>query len=250
MKPSALVVLVALAVAACGRPTPAATPTSTTPPTTSVPTTPSVDNVAAIRETFDAFVAASGAKDSAKALPLLATVTFADFYKLREHALTSTEPQLGALPPGRHLFVYALRGMVDLAVLRAGSATDVTRFLLDKGLINVSTSSKTVSADGTTTVKATTPVLENVTVDGDKATGEMSSNDKAAPVSGKKLTLAFVREHGEWKIDITPILDFSTVVLEEVAAKKGVSVDQVITESLVAQFGAARTAELRKPLNG
>ncbi|WP_156213326.1 hypothetical protein [Lentzea aerocolonigenes] len=42
--------------------------------------------------------------------------------------------------------------------------------------------------------------------------------------------------------------EYATAVIEQVAAKKGVTADQVINEALTAQFGAARAAELHHPV--
>ncbi len=72
---------------------------------------------------------------------------------------------------------------------------------------------------------------------------------RALSLSGTPIEFAFIEESGKWKVDPGALLDSATVALEESAAKKGITVDQVITETLTAQFGADRGAQLRKPID-
>lgn len=250
MKPQVLGVLALLAGAACG-PTPPPTATSTPPATTTPATTTEVAPAIAIPEAFDLYVAAVNAKNTDTAMTLTASQAIARFEEFRKHALTSNEAQLAAaLPPGPRATVYVLRGRVEPAVLRSGDGRSLMAFAIQHGLIAVNTSSKYVRADGTTVVNQAKPQLAKLSVTGDRATADLDSDDPNAPKLSRSIQFAFVRENGQWMADPSTMIDSATTGLEELAAKKGVTPDQVITEALTAQFGAARAAQLRKPIDG
>lgn len=220
-------------------------PASSTPaPSTTQTEDPSTE----IRGVFGEYLNALSAKDSERALAVTASKAVAQWEEYRKHALSSTEAQLAALPVGQRVTVYGLRAVVDPAALRSGDGRAVMAFAIKQGLITISTSTKQVSADGTTTVNETRPQLTRLVLGGDSATGEIGSGDPSAPANTTPLKIAFQRENGEWKADPTSMTEYATAVLEQVASKKGVTADQVITEALTTQFGAARAAELRKPV--
>ncbi|WP_394617599.1 hypothetical protein JNUCC0626_00375 [Lentzea sp. JNUCC 0626] len=212
-----------LALAACSPAPPAATPSSTAPQLPTTTTTERPDPTAAIHEVFFDFTKALRDKDGDAAVATMASSTVARWESYRVHALKSTETQLTALPIGERAVVYGLRATAG-PVLRDGTGHTVLVAAVQQGLITVSTSTKVVKADGTTAVNETTPDLTGLILAGDTATGEMVSSGANAPAT--------------------------TAGLERMAAQKGVTADQLLTQLFTAQFGAERAAELRKPLEG
>ncbi|WP_143028034.1 hypothetical protein [Lentzea albidocapillata] len=245
-----LVPLVVLALAACSSTPPPVTSTSASsspPPTT---TSRKFDQSEEIQIVFAVYVKALRTKDGEIALAVMASTAISRWEEYRLHALKSTEAQLAALPAGQRATVYGLRATVDPAVLRAGNGSTVLITAVQQGLISLNTSTKLVYADGTSTVTESNPVLTKLILGADTATAEIGSDDPGGPPSSKPLKFTFVREGERWKADPTSLADTATAALEEVAAQKGTTVDQVLTQALTAQYGAARAAEIRRPLGG
>jgi hypothetical protein len=238
--------MVVLALAACSPTPPAVISSSTSPPPT---TTTSVDQAGAVHEVFFDFAKALRDKDGDAALATMASASIARWETYRVHALKSTENQLAALPAGERAIVYGLRVTAGPA-LRTGTGRTVLIDAVRQGLIAMNTSTRLVHADGTTTVNETTPDLTRLILGADTATGEVGSNDPSAPALSTPFKFTFVREGENWKVDPAGPTEATTSGLEDLAAKKGTTADQVLTEVLTSQFGAARATELRKPLDG
>jgi hypothetical protein len=144
-------------------------------------------------------------------------------------ALTATEQQLSSSPLSERLAVYTMRAVLDPSTLRAASSRDVVKSAFDKGL---------VGEKGLANLE-----LGAIETDGDKASAEAISR-------GQKSTLRFqfTREDGTWKIDLRPLLELTDQAFAEAAKQRNMTPEQMVDQTLLAMYGPAKAAEVRKPL--
>ncbi|GLY51071.1 hypothetical protein Lesp01_47270 [Lentzea sp. NBRC 102530] len=217
--------------------------------TTATTTTWKPNQAEQVQGVFADFVKALHEKNGDAAAALAADVSIARWETYRVHALKSTEADLAGLPVIERAIVYGLRASAGPS-LRNGTGRTVLVTAVQQGLVTLNLTTRLVNADGTTTVKEATPVLVNLVLGADEVTGELASNDPAAPAFPKPIKFTFLREGENWKIDLAGVNGMALYVFEELAARRGVTADQLLIEALTAQYGAARVAELRKPLEG
>lgn len=219
-----IVASLCLLAAACGTSAPPGTSTPVSPPTS-----PAADESAAVTAAFETYTKAALAKDGATAVTVVATPVFAYFEDIRKLALTGTEEELAAGKLSTRVTVYGMRAGLDAATLRTGSAQDVVKASIDKGL---------VGEQGISNLE-----LGKVTVSGDTASAEVTSRGQKTP-----LKLKFVREDGKWKFDMMPVLDMADAAFVSLAQEKNLTPDQLVDQLLVSMYGPAKAAEVRKPL--
>ncbi|MFS8097284.1 hypothetical protein LFM09_09085 [Lentzea alba] len=219
-----LVAFLCLFAAACGTTAPG---TTTTP--TSTPTSVSADEAPAIKTAFETYVEAALSKDGATGVSLVASPIMGLYEEARKLALTGTEEQLSGLQFHKRFVVYLLRGEIDPATLRSASAKDIVKIALDKGLVAEQSISNLS--------------LGEIEVNGETAQAEVLSSGKKAPWKFR-----FVREDGAWKIDLQPLLELAEPAMLDLAKQRNLTVDELLEQLLVAKYGPAKAAELRKPL--
>ncbi|MDX8147506.1 hypothetical protein SK854_35720 [Lentzea sp. BCCO 10_0061] len=61
---------------------------------------------------------------------------------------------------------------------------------------------------------------------------------------------SFVREDDRWKFDSLAVFGLTDTDLNGLRDEKNLSRDQLFDEVLIAKYGAAKAAEVRKPLGG
>ncbi len=228
MKLTAIVALcVPLFIAGCGTSTPA----SSTSTSTSAPASSAADETPAVRAAFDTYTKAALAKDGATAQAALADTLSAYYDGVRKQALTGTDEQVRALPVSQRLTVYVLRAEIEPAVLRDSTPADLVKLAIDKGL---------VGEQGITSL-----ALGKVTVSGDKAAAEVTTDGKVAPYK-----MEFLRQGGAWKLDLAPLMSLADQAFEGAAKQQGATVDEMIDGVLETKYGADRIVELRQPLEG
>ncbi|MFI6096354.1 hypothetical protein ACIA8G_12405 [Lentzea sp. NPDC051213] len=204
----------------------ACTLTPSTPPT-SAPK--SADESPAVREALAAYTTAAVAKDGATAVTVVASTFLKVYDDVRKLALTATEQELADVPVSRRVIAYAMRGDLDAATLRSASPKDLVTAAFNKGLVN---------AQNTGGIE-----LGAVAVDGDVASAEVLVKGEKAPYKFR-----FLREDGRWKLDLEPVLALTDTALAAVAKQKNVTVEQLVEQALVTKYGAAKAAEVRKPI--
>jgi hypothetical protein len=135
------------------------------------------------------------------------------------------------VPLSRRAFVYALRRDVDAATLRTAAPQELAKIGVENGLVNEQSAAN---------VK-----LGKVEVSGDTASAEVLLGGETAPFRH-----SFVREEGTWKLDPRAMFDLSDTALADIAAKRNLTADQLFEQTMVAKYGAAKVAELHKPVGG
>ena len=144
-----------------------------------------------MRAAFDAYTKAALARDGATASSLVASPVLEFYDQARDAALTGTAAQVRRLPVSQQLTVYSMRGELDPAVLRRSSPEELVEAAVDKGL---------VGEQGIRNLE-----LGDVDVDGDRASAEVAAGGRTAP-----FRFMFLREGGQWKIDLLPLLKIAT----------------------------------------
>lgn len=155
--------------------------------------------------------------------------SFGDYDEIRKIALAGTEQEVATLVPTARLLAYMMRGEIDPPTLRGASPDDLVSSVIDLGLI----SSDTIS-DIT---------LDHLTIHDGKALGKVLVVRAQTTVF-----LSFVREDGSWKFHLPSLFDVTDSTLGAVAKQRNLTPDQLIEQTLVTKYGAAKTAELHKPI--
>lgn len=216
-------VIALVAVGGCGS---SDAPTATTAsPSASSSASPSADETESVRLAFARYKDAVLAADGAAAAAALADTTASFYDKARNDALTATQPELAALPPVERLTVLIMRGSLTPEVLRSSSPEELLVAAVDAGLI------------GEESVKNLE--IGEVTVSGETATAPAVVRGRSSPVD-----FAFVREQGEWRFDLLPLLEVGRTGLEEAAQQQGVTVDQLVEATLKQKYGPETYADL------
>lgn len=217
-------------LAACGTSAPA-TQSSSTPTSTPTSTESPADVQADVHASFAEYKKAALAKDGNTVAGLLAKPSLEFYDDLAKLALTGTEEQVKAQPVTQRVTVYMLRGEFDAAALKSATSTDVVRLAIEKGLI---------SESSTATIE-----LGEVTFTGDKAEAEVSAKGQKAP-----FRFEFLREDGVWKFDFRSVIDLANGAMTQLAKKQNMTEDQLVDQVLTVKYGAAKAAQLHKPLEG
>ncbi|USX55042.1 hypothetical protein [Lentzea sp. HUAS12] len=216
-----IVAALCLFVAACG----------TSAPTTTTTTAPQVDDAQAVAETFETYAKAVQAKDGATAVGVVTDKTVAEYDNLRKLALTATEQELAALVPSARVLVYAMRGELEASTVRTATPEDLVKAAVERDLVSAG-SIADVTLDKPAVNKDTS--MARVLLDGEQAGA----------------IFVFAREDGKWKFDSPGVFDLADRELNGVRDQKNLSKEQLFEEVLVAKYGAAKAAEVRKPLGG
>lgn len=216
--------VVVLAVSGCGGSESGSTATPRLADASSS-ATPPVDEAAAVTLTFQNYKDAALAKDGTAAADLLADTTHAFYDESRTAALTATEQELAALGPVERLTVLVMRGSLAADVLRSASPKKLLVAAVEAGLIGEA---------GTSNVD-----IGEVTVSGQTASAAAIVRGEVAPFD-----LAFVRQDGQWKFDLLPLLDLGRAGLEEAAKQQGMTVDQLIESTLTQKYGPEKFDQL------
>ena len=125
--------------------------------------------------------------------------------------------------------MYGMRGDIDPAILRTASPNDLVKAAINQGL---------VSEDSISAIS-----LGELTINGGKALGKVSAAGVQTPVF-----LSFMREDGVWKFHLLSLFDVTDATLGALAEQKNLTHAQMIDEVLLAKYGPAKVAEVRKPI--
>jgi hypothetical protein len=221
--------VVALAVSGCGsdsadkRNAKAATASGT--PSVSASATPSADQTAAVALVFKTYKAAVLAKDGPAAVDVVANTTYEFYDQARVSALDASKQELAALAPAKRMTALVMRGSLQADVLRSSTPKQLLVAAVDAGLIG---------EDGVKSLE-----IGQVQVSGESATA-------AAKVRGAAtdFDLAFVRQDGQWKFDLLPLLDVGTRGFETAAKQQGMTVNEFIDAALEQQYGQEKFAQI------
>lgn len=193
------------------------------------PAAPTPADTAEVKAAFDTYVKAAVGKDGATARAVLASPIL-DFYeRARGLALTGTDEQLRALPPGQGLTTFVLRAELAPDLLRTGTVDQILEAAINQGLVG----EQGISALG----------LGAIAIEGDKAAAVITSQGKTAPFK-----MGFLREGGRWKVDIVPLVSVTDDSFRAVAEKQGLTVEAMIDKLMVQKYGPEKAATLHQPV--
>ncbi|MEU3642246.1 hypothetical protein AB0E59_02620 [Lentzea sp. NPDC034063] len=223
-----IVASLCLFAAACGTSAPVSTPSTST---TSTPAAAPVDDAQSIRDIFETYAKAALANDGAKAVEVVSSRTFDEFDKIRKLALTATERELDPLVPSGRVLAYAMRADLDPSTVRGASPKDLVKAAVDRNI---------VSAASIADVTLDKPAVHN----GNAIAKVLLDGEATGPI------FTFVREGDRWKFDSLAVFGLTDFDLNALRDEKNLSRDQLFDEVLVTKYGAAKAAEVRKPLGG
>jgi len=186
-------------------------------------------DTAEVKASFDTYVKAALGKDGVTARSVLASPIKSFYEQTRELALTATDEQLRALPPGQELTTFVLRAELAPDLLRGGTVDQILEAAFNQGLVG----EQGISGLG----------LGTIEVNGDKASAAITSQGQTAPFK-----LGFLREDGRWKVDIMPLISVADDSFRGVAKQQGLTVEALIDNMMVQKYGAEKAAALHEPI--
>lgn len=208
---------IAMTMTACGA-TPAPEPTRRSEPATAMSEPEYGTDDWWVRSAFKKFVEALNSKhDDAMLMCKPNAYTFAEL--LVHHAVNGTEAELAQLPVVYRLQVYEMR--TTNAALGVFNESGALRLLL--------TASRELIRPAE---------LADLKIDGEQATATVALPGYT-PVQ-----ISFVHTDNAWLIDLMALFNALSAAVE----LKGLTADQYVGQQLVQRHGAARVAELRRPM--
>jgi hypothetical protein len=187
------------------------------------------DEAAAVRQAFTSYTQAALEKDGARAVQHLASSIYAFYDQARRDALTAVEVDVRGQTIAAQLTVFTMRGSLDPTLLRSATPPELVVAAIDAGLV------------GEQGIQNTQ--LGEVAVVGDTASAPVLS---AGQPSGIRFN--FVREEGAWKLDLLPLLQTANVAFRNLATEQGITVDQLIDQTLEALYGPAKAQQVLSPI--
>jgi hypothetical protein len=182
-----------------------------------------------ITTSYSLYAKAVSAKDGTAAATRMSTASIDYYDHIRHLALDADRSTLAKQTLIDQLTVLTMRGTLNAALLRTASAKTLIQESVDEGLIG----------NGSLPIEG----LQQVKVDGDKATAELVLTG-----STSQYPVAFERESGTWKFDVTTLLKPAESALEQAETQSQLSAPDLVKQVLVTRFGKAKTATLYTPI--
>jgi hypothetical protein len=183
----------------------------------------------AVQSSYATYAEAVTAKNGQQSAGLMSAASVAYYDHIRDLALDASRATLAKQSLIDQLTVLTMRGTLNAALLRTASPHDLIEESVDDGLIG----------NGSLPVQG----LEQVQVHGDRATAELVLEGSVS-----QYPVAFQRESGVWKFDVTSLLKPAESGMEQARAQQKMSARTLINQVLVTRFGKARAARLYRPL--
>jgi hypothetical protein len=167
----------------------------------------------AVRKVFGSYREALLTGKGGDAAALLAKPTFAYYEQMRQLALWGEAEAVRGQVLANQLQILLLRLRVPAVKLEKMSSRELIAYAIDEGWIGKESAGKLQPGD--------------VLVEKDIATlAVVIEGTGAAP------GFRFHREEGRWRLDLVPLLQMSSVMLQLVAKQKGVPEEQLMLEML------------------
>ena len=183
----------------------------------------------AVESSYSAYAKAVSAKDGETSADLMSSTSLKYYDRIRDVALDANRRALAKQSLIDQLTVLTMRGTVKASTLRTASSHELIKESVDDGLIG----------NGSLPIVG----LDQVQVNGDQATAELVLEG-----STSRYPVAFRRESGTWKFDVTSLLRPAESGMEQALALRKTSPANLIKQVLAARFGKTRAAALYQPL--
>jgi len=160
----------------------------------------------ALRTTMQRWIDAVVDEDKDELAQVLSRDSLAFYSDLKELALHGDADQLTALGFPDQMQVLLLRSMIKPAALESMAADDVVLFAVKKGMIGVNLRKS--------------DVLDGIVIDGDTARGRL--NKFGDPDRPDRYSQYFVREDGEWRVQMRGELERISTAFERFYERLGI----------------------------
>ncbi len=181
-----------------------------------------------IREVFERTTAAIKAGNSLVVVDNIDDMTFQHFAEMRRLALRATATEVRNLPSSSRLYVLMLRHLVPPEELEAMRTRDVALQLFDAGIMGMMSRGEWTMGE--------------VWVEGMEATAQIIVADEPLP-----LEWHFMKQGGEWKIDLISLLTISDIAMKHWAAEEGLTENEYILMTLEALSQRSAPADIWEP---
>jgi len=188
--------------------------------------TPADVQASRVRERFRAYKEALQQRDGTAAVPLVSGASIGFYARCRDLALTASEEEVRELGFSERFTVLSFRHRSDAEELRAMSPTEVFAYVIDHGW----------------TADIEDVRIAEVDVNGERAVAQLADawNDEPG--------LPYVREDGEWRLDLVRLIELTDDQMDALAESSGTDQDDQILSTLELLTGTAPTADIWEPL--
>jgi hypothetical protein len=186
------------------------------------------DPAAPVVNSFTAYSKAVTARDGGTAADLMTASSLSYYDKLRDLALDADRAELGAEPVVDQLTALSMRGDLSATDLRTLSPHDLVKKAVQINLIS----------NGATPERG----LQQVKIDGDTATAELVMTE------GAQYPVGFTREAGQWKFDVTSLLQPAESALSQAREQQKLTERQIVDQVVSTRYGQAKVKELYQPV--
>ncbi|OQO92409.1 hypothetical protein B1813_09410 [Saccharomonospora piscinae] len=197
------------AAVSCGsEPAPVQGAPQSTPESQAVASAAAPEDDAAVRESFDRYLTTLRDTDGEAAARLVTSTTIRHYGELATLAATGGPGEIGRRSLIDRLNIALVRHHLATEQLEAMDGPALFVVAVERGLIDKA--------------QVETLTLGEITVSGDRAVAA------AEDEGGKGTALSFARERGTWRLDLMPLIETSDRIMTELAARHGVSEDELV----------------------
>ncbi len=182
-----------------------------------------------VAQTWDRFAQGVRFGDPEGAADQLSGGTFYYYERIRWMAHSAGPEAISKRPAFDRILIGYLRLRFSVAKLRSMRSFDVVQHSLRERLLTSGEIAKLR--------------IRGIGVDDQAGRAFALLQHKGKP-HGPKLRIDFIREGGEWQINLVPLIRATSTLIADVARDEGVSLDLVIDRTLEALLGAEVSADL------
>lgn len=186
-------------------------------------------DVDAVRAAFENYHAALARRDGKAAATAVDSTTLAYYDEARRMAVTAPPDRVHALPLTQRMQVLTLRHLLDYESLQKMDGAAVLAYLVSEGW--------STGPGGQRGAR-----LGAVTVSDDVARAQYEIRGEPTP-----LVWTFVREHGDWKLNLSSMMPLAEQGIAQVVQRTGLSEDDFIIRIIEGRTGRPVTADLWAP---
>lgn len=183
----------------------------------------------AIREVFERTTAAIKAEKSLIVVNNIDDLTFQHFAEMHRLALRATATEVRKLPSSSRLYVLMLRHLVPSEELEVMRTRDVALQLFDAGVMGM--------------ISRGEWSMGEVWIEGMEATAQIIVADEPLP-----LEWHFMKQGGEWKMNLISLLTISDIAMKDWAAEEGLTENEYILKTLEVLSQRSVPADIWEPV--
>ncbi|MDR4497030.1 MAG: hypothetical protein MRK02_03755 [Candidatus Scalindua sp.] len=181
-----------------------------------------------VKSVFDSYKNSILKQDGSKAVKYVSLSTIEYYGQMMDAALTGKEEEVKKLSTIDKMMVLLLRHRIDPKLLANMTADELFVYTVDNSWIKDSV----INSD-----------IGEINESNDKATAEFINYGKKTP-----LKYTFMRENGQWKLDLTAVMPISDQAFKQVLESSNLGEDEYIFKILESLSGEKLSEDIWQPI--